>query len=63
MAAPGPESYASAIVAFDESTDDVRVLVETPVYEEQHPRGVSVAWLYEHLRQLAARKRSRPPGP
>jgi hypothetical protein len=36
MAAPGPESYASAIVAFDASTEDVRVLVETPAYEEGH---------------------------
>lgn len=53
MAAPGPEGYPSAIVAFDASTDDVRVLVETPAYEEQHPGGVSVARLHERARRPA----------
>ena len=51
IAAPGPESYPSAIVAFDASTDDVRVLVETPAYREQHPDGVPVAWLHEWARR------------
>lgn len=51
MAVPGPEGYPSAIVAFDASTDEVRVLVETPAYEEQHPDGVSVAWLHERARR------------
>jgi hypothetical protein len=51
MAAPGPESYPSAIVAFDASTEDVRVLVETPAYEDRHPDGVPVAWLRERARR------------
>jgi hypothetical protein len=51
IAAPGPESYPSAIVAFDASTDEVRVLVETPAYREQHPDGVPVAWLHERARR------------
>jgi len=51
IAAPGPESYPSAIVAFDASTDEVRVLVETPAYREQHPDGVPVAWLHEWARR------------
>jgi hypothetical protein len=51
MAAPGPESYPSAIVAFDASTEDVRVLVETPAYRDQHPDGVPVAWLRERARR------------
>jgi hypothetical protein len=51
MAAPGPQSYPSAIVAFDASTEEVRVLVETPAYRDQHPDGVPVAWLHERARR------------
>lgn len=51
IAVPGPESYPSGIIAFDESTDEVRVLVETPAYRRSHPDGVSVAWLRERARR------------
>lgn len=51
IAVPGPESYPSAIVAFDASTDEARILVETPSYQRQHPGGVSVAWLHERARR------------
>lgn len=51
MAVPGPEGYGSAIVAFDASTDEVRVLVETPAYAKQHPGGVSAAWLHQRARR------------
>jgi hypothetical protein len=51
IAVPGPESYPSAIVAFDASTEDVRVLVETPAYARQHPDGPPVAWLHERARR------------
>ena len=51
IAVPGPESYPSAIVAFDASTDEVRILVETPSYQRHHPGGVSVAWLHERARR------------
>jgi len=51
IAVPGPESYPSAIVAFDESTNDVEVLVETPAYEEMHSDGVPTEWLRERARR------------
>ena len=51
MVVPGPGSYPSAIVAFDEAADEIRVLVETPAFARSHPEGVSSDWLRERSRR------------
>ena len=51
MVVPGPGGYPSAIVAFDEAIDEIRVLVETPAFARSHPEGVSSEWLRERSRR------------
>lgn len=51
MAVSGPESFPSAIVAFDARTEEVRVLVETDAYASAHPDGVPIPVLHQQARR------------
>lgn len=51
MTVAGPESFPSAIVAFDARTEEVRVLVETDAYFRTYPDGVPVDRLHQQARR------------
>jgi hypothetical protein len=51
MTVSGPESYPSAIVAFDGGTEDVRVLVETDAFNSTYPDGLPVDVLHQQARR------------
>jgi hypothetical protein len=51
MTVSGPESYPSAIVAFDGGTEEVRVLVETDGFNSTWPEGVPVDVLHQQARR------------
>lgn len=51
MTVSGPESYPSAIVAFDAETEDVRVLVETDAFDSIYREGIPTERFHQQARR------------